>query len=99
MVKGIPIGEDVPIVEKTPIIKDVQITKELSSHKKYHIIFLKKIDWTPYDETISKITKSHSTVTFCTKAMILLNKFLHIKRTKSQIISFVKYTNSKISRI
>jgi hypothetical protein len=31
--------------------------------------------------------------------MILLDKFPHIKRTKSQIISHVKYKNSKISQV
>jgi hypothetical protein len=56
-------------------------------------------DWTPYDETISKITNFHSNVTFFTKAMILLDKFPHVKRTKSHIISHVKYTNSKISQV
>jgi hypothetical protein len=101
-VKGMPIVGNVPIVEKTPIIKDVQITKELSycklqkiSHKRKRFIFY----WTPYDETISKITKFHYDITFSTKAMILLNKFPHIKRTKSQIISHAKYTNNKISKV
>ncbi len=37
-------------------------------------------------------------LTFSTKAMILLNKFPHIKRTKT-IISHVKYTSSKISQV
>jgi len=55
-------------------------------------ITFKKIltfDWTPYDETISKIKKSHSNVTFFIKVMILLDKFPHVKK-KSQIISHVK---------
>jgi hypothetical protein len=88
MVKGMPIVEDVPIIEKTLIIKCVQITKKLSnckflkSHKRKRFIF----DWTPYDETISKITKFHYNVTFFIKVMILLHKFPHIKKTKSQII-------------
>jgi hypothetical protein len=65
------------------------------SHKRNRFIFY----WTPYDETISKLTKFYFDVTFSTKAMILLNKFPHIKRTKSQIISHVKYTNNKLSKV
>jgi hypothetical protein len=71
----------------------LQITKK--SHKRKRLIF----DWTPYDETIFKITKSHSNGTFSTKAMTLLDKFPHIKRTKSRITSHVKYINSKISQV
>ncbi len=102
MIKGMPIGEDVPIVEKTPIIKDVQITKKLSNFKSKKIWRKRKrfiFNWTPYNETISKITKFHSNVNFFTKAMIILDKFPHIKKTKSIIISHVKYINSKISQV
>jgi hypothetical protein len=67
----------------------------LKTHKRKRFIFY----WTPYDETISKITKSHSNVTFFTKGMILLNKFPQINKNKSQIISHVKYINSKISQV
>ncbi len=98
MVNGMPIGENVPIVERTWIIENFQIIKELSncksqkvSHKKKRFIF----NYAPYDETISKITKSHSNVTSFAKAMILLHKFPQIKGTKLQIIYHVKYTNSK----
>jgi hypothetical protein len=65
------------------------------SHKRKIFIF----DWTPYDETISKIRNFHSNVTFFTKAMILLDKFPHIQQKKSPIISHVKYINSKISQV
>jgi hypothetical protein len=71
----------------------------IANHKK---ITLKKrliFNWTPYDETISKITRSHSNVTFSIKVMILLNKFPHVERIKSQIIFHVKCTNSKISQV
>ncbi len=85
-INGMPISENLQIVERTWIIENVQRIKELSncksqkvSHKIKRFIF----DYTPYDETISKITKSHSNVTFFAKAMILLHKFPYIKGTKS----------------
>ncbi len=56
-------------------------------------------DLTPYGETISKIIKCHFNVIFFTKAMIILDKFQHIKRKKSQMIFHVKYTNNKISQV
>jgi hypothetical protein len=53
----------------------------------------------PYDEIVLKTKKSHYNVTFSTKVMILLNKFPHVERIKSQIIFHVKCTNSKISQV
>jgi len=73
------------MVESVPIIENVQIIKELSNCKSQKVSCKRKrfiFNQTPYDETISKITISHSNVTFFAKAKILLHKFPYIKGTK-----------------